>query len=160
MRPVLVMLSLLVASTSFAAPSELTLPGEPAVHLKMDREYGVIEIGNKDGTPIKDLRAYILQPKDDQSSAVLALGSGGHNKTEEMIATMFEGAKVTKIDGLVAGVKAQWWHYRDSHHLYSTCAVTLGDKKGRKIPAYFDLVANTPERLSALEDACSKIEFR
>jgi hypothetical protein len=160
MRPVVAFLFLLLASTALAAHSELTLPGDPAVHLIMDREYGVIEIVKKDGTPLKDRRAYILQPKDDQSSAVLALGSGGHYKTEEMIAKMFGGAKVTKIDGLVAGVKAQWWHYRDSRHLYSTCAVTLRDKKGKKIPAYFDLVANSPERLAALESAFSRIEFR
>jgi hypothetical protein len=73
---------------------------------------------------------------------------------------MNEGAKVTKAGGKIAGVKVQWWHYRDSRPLYSTCAGTLSDKNGKKIPAYFDLVANSPERLAALEDACSRIEFR
>jgi hypothetical protein len=160
MRVAILILFLFLASSSRAAPSELTLPGDPAVHLVLDREYRVIEIGNKDGTPIKDLRAYILNPKDGQSSVFFTLGSGGHNKTEEDIATMFEGAKVTKIDGKVAEAKVQWWHYRDSHHLYCTCAVMLMGKHGKKIPAYFDLVANSTERLAALEDAFSKIEFR
>lgn len=160
MRHIIAIFSLLLVSTSLASPSELTLAGDPAIHLVLDREYEVIEIGNKDGTPMKDLRSYILQPKDDQSAAVVAIGSGGYHKTEEDIAKMCEGAKVTKADGEIAGVKTQWWRYRDSRHLYSTCAVTLRDKKGRKIPIYFDLVANTPERLAALEDACSKIEFR
>ena len=159
MRSLIVFLSLMLATALLATPSELKLSGDPVVRLVLDREYEVIEIGNKDGTPIKDRRVYILNPKDGQSSAVLALGSGGYHKTEDDIAKMCEGAKVTKIDGKIAGVKTQWWRYRDSRHLYSTCAVTLPRKSGKKIPVYFDLVANSSERLAALEDACSKIEF-
>ncbi|OIQ85600.1 hypothetical protein GALL_325370 [mine drainage metagenome] len=159
MRSALVVLFLFLVSGLIAAPSELTLPGDPVIHLVLDRDYKVIAIGNRDGSSAKDLRVYILEPMDDQSSAVLALGSGGYHKTEADIAKMCEGAKVTKVDGEIAGVKTLWWHYRDSRHLYSTCSVTLRDKKGKKIPAYFDLVANTPERLAALEDAFSKIEF-
>lgn len=160
MRSIALVVLLFSAYALRAVPFELTLPGDPAVHLVLDREYGVVEIGNKDGTPMKDLRAFILQPKDDQSSALLTLGSGGYRKTEDDIAKMHEGAKVTKVDGVIAGVKAQWWRYRDSRHLYSTCSVTLRDKKRKRIPVYFDLVANSPERLSALESACSQIEFR
>lgn len=159
MLPRLISIFLLLASISTAAPVRLTLRGDPTVRLTLDQEYGVIEIGRKDGTPIKDLRSYILDAKDDQSSAVLALGSGGRHKTKEMIAKIYEGAKVTMVDGEIAGVKVQWWHYRDSHHLYSTCSVMLRDKRGRQIPAYFDLVANSADRRAALEDAISKIEF-
>jgi hypothetical protein len=160
MRPFIFILFLRLASTSFADPSELRLPGDPPVHLIMDREYRVTEIGNKDHPSMKDLRVYLLRSKDDQSSAVLAFGSGGQSKTEETIAAVFGGAKVTKIDGIVAGEKTQWWHYRESDDLLSSCVVTLRDKKGKSIPTYFDLVAKTPERLAALEDSCSKIEFR
>jgi hypothetical protein len=72
MRTALIALTLILAVPLLGAPFELTLSGNPVVRLVLDREYEVIEIGNKDGTPMKDLRAYILNPKDGQSSAVLA----------------------------------------------------------------------------------------
>jgi hypothetical protein len=53
--------------------------------------------------PTKDLRVYTLVPRDEQSSAVLAIGQGGHKKTEEAIERVYGGAKVTKVAGTVRG---------------------------------------------------------
>jgi hypothetical protein len=88
---------------------------------------------------------------------VVAVGKDARRKTEKDIADMYEGAKVTKVDTNIAGVKTQWWHYHDTHHLYATCDVTLRDKKGHSVSVYFDLTANSPDRLAALEDSMSRI---
>jgi|1186.fasta_scaffold416226_2 hypothetical protein len=107
----------------------------------------------------KDLRIYMLVPRDEQSSAVLGIGQGGHKRTEEAIERHYRGAKVTKVAGTVRGTSVEWWHYQDDHHLYSTCYASLPDRAGVEHPVYFDLVANTAERLGALEEAFSAIEI-
>jgi hypothetical protein len=101
----------------------------------------------------------MFTPKDEQSGAVLGIGADVHRKTEQIIARMYEGAKVTKIPGVVAGKRVEWWRYRDSRHLYSTCYVALLDKAGLEHQVAFELVANRPERLSSLEEAFSGIEL-
>jgi hypothetical protein len=97
--------------------------------------------------------------KDDQSSAMFAIGARGHNKTEEDIARMHEGAKVVKSEGKINGTKVEWWRWEDSHHLYSCCAFTLSYKEGTAQEFFVDLVANEPERLAALEKSFSTLEF-
>jgi hypothetical protein len=109
--------------------------------------------------PMKDLRIYTLIPQDEQSSAVLAIGRGGHKKTEEAIARNYQGAKVTKVAGTVRGRRVEWWHHQDDQHLNSTCYASLPDRAGVEHLVYVDLVANRPERLAALEAAFSGIEL-
>jgi hypothetical protein len=109
--------------------------------------------------PTKALRIYILVPEDEQSSATLGIGPGGRQKTEEAIARHYQGARVTKVAGTVRGRRVEWWRYQDDHHLYSTCYASLLDRAGAQHRVYFDLVANSPERLGALEEALSGIEL-
>ena len=152
------------SATAFEAPvvKAMELKGSPAIRLRLDREYAVIEMRPESSgdAPAKDLRSWMFVPKDEQSSAVFGIGAGGHRKTEQVIARMYEGARVTKIPGTVAGAVVEWWHYKDSNHLYSTCYATLLDKAGLEHPVYFELVANRPERLTALEEAFSGIELQ
>lgn len=80
-------------------------------------------------------------------------------KTEAAIASMYQGARVTKVAGTVAGKTVEWWHYQDDNHLYSTCYVALPDKQGREHSFYFDLVANSPDRLASLEGTMASVEM-
>jgi hypothetical protein len=132
---------------------------DPAVHLVFDRKYDVLKIGHKDGTPLQGQLLYMMVPEDQQSSLTLAIGDGFHLKTEGFIADMYEGAKVTKVDGIIGGFKTQWWHYRDSHHLYSTCVLTVPYRKGKTLPIIIDLIANSSERLASMEVSFSKIQI-
>jgi hypothetical protein len=141
------------------SPNEVTLKGDPTIHLALDRLYRTMEIKPQEGTPNKDLRAYLFIPEDDQSSAVLFIGNDGCPKTEETIAQMHEGAKVTKAKGTFNGAEIELWHYRDSQHLYSTFSVIATDSAGTAKRVEIDLVANTPERLEVLETAFSLIDF-
>ena len=133
--------------------------GPSAIRLEVDRDYEVreMEFERPAGTPPKDLRIIVFNPKDEQSSAMFAIGVDGHLKTEASIAKHYEGAKVTKLPGTIGGKPVEWWHYRDSRHLYSTCYTSFRDNTGIDRPVYFDLVANTPGRLSSLERAFSRI---
>jgi hypothetical protein len=133
--------------------------GPSTIRLEVDRDYEVREMEFKRpaGTPPKDLRMLVFNPKDEQSSALFGIGADGHRKTEETIAKHYEGARVTKVAGTISGKSVEWWHYRDRHHLYSTCYTSFVDNRGADRPVYFDLVANTPERLSSLERAFSRI---
>jgi hypothetical protein len=135
--------------------------GPSTIRLELDREYEVreVEFERPRGAPPKDLRIFILVPHDEQSSATFAIGAGGHRKTEETISRAYEGARVTKVPGAISGKPVEWWHYRDSHHLYSTCYTSLLDKAGVEHPVYLDLVANRLERLTSLEEAFSRIEL-
>ena len=99
----------------------------------------------------------MMVPEDQQSAVTLGVGDGLHPKTEETIAKMFEGAKVTKIDCVIGGIKGQWWHYRDSKHLYSTCVVYAPRPGKSPLPVIIDLVANTPERMASLESSFSEL---
>jgi hypothetical protein len=139
----------------------IVLRGSPTIRLKPDRRYEIRQMPTtpEPDVPTKNLRIYMLVPQDEQSSAVLAIGPGGHRKTEEAIARNYQGAKVTKVAGTVRGTAVEWWHYKDDHHLYSTCYATLPDSAGVERPVYFDLVANTLDRLGALEAAFSGIEL-
>jgi len=135
--------------------------GSSSIRLEPERDYEVREMRfeRPPGAPPKDLRILVFNPKDEQSSVMFAIGADGYRKTEKAIARLYEGATVTKVPGTIAGRRVEWWHYRDSHHLYSTSYTSLPDKRGVEHPVYVDLVANTPERLSSLEQAFSGLEF-
>jgi len=150
-------LGLVLAAHAFGY--DVVLMDDPAVHLVFDRKYEVAKIGHKDGTPLQGQLLYMMVPEDQQSSLTLAIGDGFHLKTEGFIAEMYEGAKVTKVDGIVGGFKMRWWHYRDSHHLYSTCVLAVPIHKGKTLPIIIDLIANSAERLASLEDSFSRIQI-
>jgi hypothetical protein len=155
-RPLLLFFFVIVGH---AAAFDVVLMDDPAVHLVFDRKYEVLKIAHKDGTPLQGQLLYMMLPEDQQSSVTFGIGNGFYKKTEKTIAEMYEGAKVTKVDALIGGIKAQWWHYRDSHHLYSTCDLTVSYRKGKSLSIIIDLVANSPERLASLEDSFSKIQI-
>jgi len=141
------------------SPNEVTLKGNPTIHFALDRPYSALEINPKNGAAKKDIRAYMFVPKDDQSAANLALGSDVHFQTEAGIAAMHEGAKVTKVKGTFNDTEIELWRYHDSQHLYSTFWVTATDSAGVSRRVEIDLIANTQERLEALEKAFSVIDF-
>jgi hypothetical protein len=141
------------------SPNEVTLKGNPTIHFALDRPYQTMEINAKEGAPKKDLRAYMFLPKDDQSAASLAMGSDVYFKTESVIAKMFEGAKVTKVKSVFNDAEIELWRYRDSQHLYSTFWVSATDPTGVSKRVQIDLIANTQQRLEALEKAFSVIDF-
>ena len=150
---------LAITSSAVAGSHDIYLLDQPAVHIPSDLEYEVLSVGKKGEASIPFHLAYMLVPKDQQSSAVLTIGDGFFPKTEDTIAKMFEGAKVTKVPGLVGGNKVEWWHYRDQHHFYSSCLFKVSASKGRVVPVDFELVANTQQRLEELENSFSKIEM-
>jgi hypothetical protein len=133
--------------------------GPSTIRLEVDRDYEVREMVSERpaGTPPKDLRVLVFNPRDEQSSALFAIGADGHRKTEAAISKHYGGARVTKVAGMISGKIVEWWHYQDDLHLYSTCYTSFVDNKGIDRPVYFDLVANTAERLSSLERAFSRI---
>jgi hypothetical protein len=131
--------------------------GSTNIRVKLDREYLVREMHGRPRTEARSLRVFQFIPRDEQSAATFAIGIGGHPFTEEVIAKMHEGATVTKVAGMVAGNTVEWWDYKDSRHLYSTCKTSFREKSGVDDPVYIDLVANTSERLSSLRDAFSRI---
>jgi hypothetical protein len=141
------------------SPNEVTLKGNPTIHFALDRPYGTIEIKAKKGAPKKDIRGYMFVPDDQQSAANLAMGSDVYFKTESIIAKMFEGAKVTKVKGVFNDAEIELWRYHDAHHLYSTFWVTATDSAGLSKRVEIDLIANTQQRLEALEKAFSVIDF-
>jgi hypothetical protein len=138
---------------------EVKPTGPSTIRLEMEREYEVreMEFERPAGTPPKDLRIIVFNPKDEQSSALFGIGADGHKKTEASIAKHYGGARVTKVAGTIGGKSVEWWHYRDDLHLYSTCYTSFVDKRGVDRPVYFDLVANSPDRLASLERAFSRI---
>jgi hypothetical protein len=149
-----------IATAPFAATLKpVVLEGSPTVRFRPDRAYAVRRMETR-GEPGRsaDLRIYMLVPRDEQSAVTVGIGEGVHRKTEAAIARMYQGAKVTKVVGTVAGKTVEWWHYQDDHHLYSTCYVGLPDKQGRGHSFYFDLVASSPDRLASLEDTITSVE--
>ena len=141
------------------SPNEVTLKGNPTIHFALDRPYQVFEINPKDGAPKEDIRAYMFAPDDGQSAANLAMGSDVHFITEAGIAAMHEGAKVSKVKGMFNDAEIELWRYRDSQHLYSTFWVSATDSAGVSKRIEIDLIANTQQRLEALEKAFSVIDF-
>jgi hypothetical protein len=142
---------------TYAAAFDVVLMDNPAVKVTFDRKYDVMKISDKDGSSPTDPLLYMMLPEDHQSAVTLGIGDGLNLKTEESIAQMYEGAKVTKVDCSVGGVKGQWWHYRDSIHLYSTCVIKAMRLKKPALTVVIDLVANTPARLASLEQSFSKL---
>jgi tetratricopeptide (TPR) repeat protein len=141
------------------SPNEVTLKGTPTIHFALDRPYNALEINPKDGAAKKDIRAYMFVPNDGQSAANLAMGSDAHFQTEAGIAAMHEGAQVTKVKGMFNDTEIELWRYHDSQHLYSTFWFTATDSAGVSRRIEIDLVANTQQRLEALEKAFSVIDF-
>jgi hypothetical protein len=141
------------------SPNEVTLKGNPSIHFALDRPYRALEINPKNGATGKDIRAYMFVPDDGQSAANLAMGSDAHFFTEADIAAMHEGAKVTKVKGIVNDAGIELWRYHDSQHLYSTFWVTATDPTGISRLLEIDLIANTQQRLEALQKAFSLIDF-
>ena len=141
------------------SPNEVTLKGKPTIHFALDRPYKALEISPKDGAAKKDIRAYMFLPDDGQSAANLAMGSDAHFQTEAGIAAMHEKAKVTKVKGMFNDTEIELWRYRDSQHLYSTFWATVVDSAGISRRIEFDLIANTQQRLEALEKAFSIMDF-
>lgn len=150
-------------STSPSVPSDgsaahvktTVLGGSPTIRLTLDREYRLVE--TRPESP-DEPRIWTFVPKDEQSSVVFGIGTGGHRKTEGDIARMYEGAVVKRSPGAVAGRRVEWWHYEDSHHLYSTCYADVPDRAGVEHPVYIDLVANRPRRIASLEEAFARME--
>ena len=138
---------------------EVKPSGPSTIRLEVDPDYEVreMEFERPAGTSPKDLRIIVFNPKDRQSSALFGIGADGHKKTEAFIAKNYGGARVTKVAGTIGGKPVEWWHYRDNLHLYSTCYTSFVDNVGVDRPVYFDLVGDTPERLSSLERAFSRI---
>ena len=149
-------LSLIACCSVFlgcATAGPTVLPGTPAIKLNLDREYSVIQATQKDSK----FQAFMIAAKDDNSSGVIMIGTGGFQKTEASIRK--EYGQPTKSAGTVNGTPISWWDYSDKNHLYSTGSVTLTDSQGKKHPFYFDLVANSAERMQALKKALGKISF-
>jgi hypothetical protein len=146
-------------ATRIPAFREVKPVGPSTIRLEVDRDYEVreMEFERPAGTPPKDLRIIVFNPKDEQSSALFGIGADGHRKTEAAIAKHYGGARVVKVAGAIGGKQVEWWHYQDNRHLYSTCYTSFTDNLGVERPVYFDLVANTPERLASLEHAFSRI---
>lgn len=136
-----------------ATAGPTVLPGEPPIKLNLDRGYSVIQATRKDS----GFRTYMIGADDDNSSGVILIGTGGFKKTEASIRK--EYGQPTNNAGTVNGQPISWWDYSDKNHLYSTGSVTLTDSHGKKHPFYFDLVANSAERMQALKKALGKISF-
>jgi hypothetical protein len=148
---------LVVSALARAVAFDVVLMDNPAVKVTFDRKYEVMKISKKEGAAVCDPLLYMMLPEDQQSAVTLGIGDGLHPKTEGIIAQMYEGAKVTKVDCVIGGVKGQWWHYRDSNHFYSTCVISAPRPKKPALPVVIDLVANTPERLASLEASFSQL---
>jgi len=157
MKTPLTLFLLFFAITVRASAFDVVLMDDPAIHLVFDRKYEVLQINKKGEKTQPGHLMYMMSPADDQSAVTLAIGEGFHPKTEKMIADMFEGAKVKKADGVIGQYKVQWWHYRDSHHLYSTCVFKVKWHDKPEWPVIIDLIANSQGRLDSLEDSFSKI---
>jgi len=136
------------------------LPGPPKIHLVLDRVYEAFLIGPQKGKPDPGLRVYMFNPQDGQSSATFAWGEGGHPNTEQSIAEMYEGAKVSKKPGTIAGTSVTWWSWKDSHHLYRNCDTHLKSAEGTTYKVSIFLVANSIQRIDALEASFSELSLR
>jgi hypothetical protein len=160
MRFLFVALSLiLIIRSSYGAPFEFPIEGDPGIVLKLDREYSCIELSAKESEPKRNIRVYMFTPSDEQSSVVFSIGPDAKGETGETIAAQYKGAKITKVAGQINKKKVQWLRWADADHLYSSCDVTLTDKAGTERLVSVWLIANTTRRLSALENSFSTIGF-
>ena len=151
----LLFILLTFVSCANAADFDVVLMDNPAVKVTFDRKYEAFKITKKKGASATDPLVYMMMPEDQQSAVTLGIGDGLSPKTEETISQMYEGAKVTKVNCTIGGVKGQWWHYRDSRHLYSSCTIKAPRPNKPPLVVIIDLVANTPERLASLEASFS-----
>jgi len=129
----------------------------PVVKVTFDWKYEVMKIDKKGGASPGDPLLYMMIPEDQQSAVTLGIGDGLLAKTEETIAKMFEGAKVTKVDCVIGGIKGQWWRYKNSRHLYSTCVIRAPRPGKAPLPVIIDILANSPERMASLESSFSEL---
>jgi len=151
-------LLLLAAPCHAGVPADL--PGPPKLHLVLDRVYDTFLIGPQKGKPDSGFRVYMFNPADGQSSATFGWGEGGHPNTEQSVAQMYEGAKISNKPGMVSGTSVTWWSWKDSHHLYRSCDTHLKSAEGTTYTVSIFLVANSNERLDALEAAFSGLTLR
>ena len=152
------------AAAQDSAPFHWTDPsGARTTSPEPDHDYAlvVVQVPRRADGPSNgaDTRIYLFSARDGQSTATLALGPLPFPRTEQSIAAQYDGAVVTKVPGVVAGRTVECWHYKDRLHLYSTCQAPLPAGKGRDLPVTVDLIANSPERLAALEAAFSRIQL-
>jgi hypothetical protein len=150
-------LAFAICVASHASAYDVVLMDNPAIRLQFDRKYEVFKVDKKDEPASSTRLAYMMLPADQQSAVSLFIGDGFESETEESIAKDHPGAKVTKVDCMIAQYKAQWWHYKDESHFYSDCLLSVPLPSGKTLPITISLVANTPKRLASLEDSFSKI---
>lgn len=135
------------------APNETTLKGNPTLHFALDRQCEVLEIKPNEKKKGGELRAYILAPADGQSAANITLGSEIPGMSEEGIAQLHSGAKVTKLKSVFNDEPIDVWRYRDENHLYSSFEKRISDTQGEALILRIDVIANTQSRLESLEKA-------
>ncbi len=143
---------LFVPIAGLAETFDVVLMDNPAIKLTFDRKYEVYQITDKKKkSEAPDPLVYMMLPADQQSAVTFAMGYKVPRMSEDSIAEMHKGAKITKVDCAIGQIKAQWWHYRDAQHLYSSCMIKVPRPGKPALPVCIDLIANTPERLASLD---------
>ena len=143
-----------------AAPFKVPIEGTPGFVLTLDREYSGLELSATDPANKKNMRVFMFAPSDEQSSVIFSIGPDVEGDTEASIKAKDASAKVTKAEGRINKKKVQWLRWEDAKHLYSSCTVTLPDNAGTEHKISIWLIANTSERVAALEAAFSTIVFQ
>jgi len=136
----------------------IELAGKPGIRVMLDRDYWALAAAGKGNDSV----TYILNPKDEQSALVMAVGEikGTMSDAEIAKAPGFKG--ITKRPGIVANEKIFWRSWEDAEHLYSDCAILLaasGIQDGKKYSVHLHITANTPERRKALEDHLESLQL-
>jgi hypothetical protein len=139
---------------------QLTLPRSTSIQLNLDRKYKIYAYVDDDGsTAGKDVHGLVFDPDDHQSSVSFTIGKDAHPQDEKSILKMYPGTSVTRGEQVVNGKKVLLLQYEDPPHLCCEFQVTVNGSKGGEHPLCVTLIANTPERLSALKTSFSNIIF-
>ena len=138
----------------------VTLTGHPSIQLNLDREYKIYLLVFDDGSLAgKDIHGLVFVPEDHQSSVSFTIGKDAHPRNEADLERTYKGTTVTMEKGNVDGMGVQRLRWTAPPHLCSSFTVTVSDTSGTLYPLAVTLIANTPERLAALEKGFSDIQF-
>lgn len=129
----------------------IELAGKPGIRVVLDRDYWALAATGKGNESI----TYILNPKDEQSALVMAVGESKGVMSDAELAKAPGFTEITKRPGTIANEKIVWRSWATDEHLFSDCSVLLpasGLQDAKKYLVHLHITANTPERRKALED--------
>jgi hypothetical protein len=137
---------------------EIVLPGSPGVAMVLDRDYWAVSVAR----PGEQADSWALNPKDEQSALVIAIGESFHDRTDSQLAKEPGFTEITRHPGTISGQTVAWRRWADENHLYSDCIVRLsatGDPAGRAHRVKLKVTANTEERRRALEEHLTSVRL-